>query len=140
MHTNVTGVATVALCVGRSAAFHGGSASPTGVVVNMESTLALNGRCPRDIFLSLNPATLQSNAMRFLYIATHGSENPTKATLPFVMAKGAHDAGHEVEIVLMGDAVVLFNDTVAGNVQGVGVASLEEVRGFARDKHIPVFG
>ncbi len=78
--------------------------------------------------------------MKFMYIATHGSEDPTRATLPFLMAKGAKEAGHDVEIALMGDSVVLFNDTVAESVQGVGVSSLKELRQFARDNKIPVFG
>jgi predicted peroxiredoxin len=78
--------------------------------------------------------------MKFLYLATHGSEDPTRATLPFLMAKGAAEAGHTVEIVLMGDSVVLFNDTVADSVQGVGVAPLKPLRQFLRDQNIPVFG
>ncbi len=51
--------------------------------------------------------------MRFLYIGSHGSEDPTRAGLIFLMAKGAKEAGHDVEVALQGDAVVLFNDTVA---------------------------
>ena len=56
------------------------------------------------------------------------------------MAKGAKEAGHEVSIALMGDSVVLFNDTVADSIQGVGVAPLKELRQFARDNKIFVFG
>lgn len=33
--------------------------------------------------------------VRQLFIGTHGSEDPTKATLPFLIASGAIDAGHE---------------------------------------------
>ena len=45
--------------------------------------------------------------MKFLYIGSFGSEDPTRAGLTFVMAKGAKEAGHDVEIALQGDAVVL---------------------------------
>ena len=55
--------------------------------------------------------------MKFLYIGSFGSEDPTRAGLTFVMAKGAKEAGHDVEIALQGDAVVLFNEAVAANVQ-----------------------
>lgn len=78
--------------------------------------------------------------MKFLYIASHGSEDPTRAGLAFMMAKGAKEAGHEVEIALQGDAVILFNPTVAENVQPVGLPSLKELMGFARDNKIPVYG
>ena len=78
--------------------------------------------------------------MKFIYIATHGSEDPTRATLPFLMAKGAKEAGHEAEIALTGDSVVLFNDTIAGSVQGVALPSLQELMQFARDNKVPVYG
>jgi predicted peroxiredoxin len=78
--------------------------------------------------------------MRFLYIATHGSDDPTRASLPFQMAKGAKEAGLEVSIALMGDSVILFNETIAGNVQGVGLPSLKELMQFARENKIPVYG
>ena len=57
---------------------------------------------------------------RELFIGMHGSEDPTKATLPFLLASGALDAGHEPAIILVGDAGVLMNDTVVDNVQGIG--------------------
>ncbi len=78
--------------------------------------------------------------MRFLYIATHGSEDPTRASLPFMMAKGAKEAGHEVAVALTGDSVILFNETIASSVQGVGLPSLKELMQFARDNKIPVYG
>jgi uncharacterized protein involved in oxidation of intracellular sulfur len=78
--------------------------------------------------------------MKFFYVCTHGSEDPTRATLQFLMAKGAKEAGYDVEIALMGDSVVLFNETVAGSVQGVGVPALKELMHFARDNKVPVYG
>jgi predicted peroxiredoxin len=56
------------------------------------------------------------------------------------MAKGAVEAGHDVEIALQGDAVVLFNETTAANVQPVGLPSVQELLGFLRDNKIPVYG
>ena len=41
--------------------------------------------------------------MKFHVTATSGSENPTKATLAFLHAKGAKEAGHDVSITLLGD-------------------------------------
>jgi len=48
-----------------------------------------------------------------LFIGLHGSEDPTKATFPFVMASGALDAGHQTAVILLGDSVVLMNMALA---------------------------
>jgi predicted peroxiredoxin len=82
----------------------------------------------------------QEGAMKFLYIATYGSEDPTRASLPFMMAKGAKEAGQDVAVALMGESVLLFNETIASSVQGVGLPSLKELMQFSRDNKIPVYG
>ena len=76
---------------------------------------------------------------RELFIGFHGSEDPTKATLPFLMASGALDAGHETAIILMGDAAVLMNDTVADNVQGIGLPPLKELLAKAIQNKVPIY-
>ena len=78
--------------------------------------------------------------MKFLYIGSYGSEDPTRAGLTFVMAQGAKEAGHDVEVALQGDAVVLFNDAVAENVQPVGLPSVKELLTFIKANQIPVYG
>jgi predicted peroxiredoxin len=78
--------------------------------------------------------------MKFLYIGTSGSESPTRAGLPFFMAKGAREVGHEVEVILAGDAVVLFDPTAVENVQPVGFPPLKELMAFAKANGIPVYG
>ena len=78
--------------------------------------------------------------MKFFYVASHGTEDPTRATLPFLMAKGAKEAGHDVAIALMGDSTVLFNEGMASSVQGIGMPPLKELMQFARDNGIPVYG
>ena len=76
---------------------------------------------------------------RELFIGFHGSEDPTKATLPFLMASGALDAGHETAIILMGDAAVLMNDTVADNVQGIGLPPLKELLAKVIQNKVPIY-
>jgi uncharacterized protein involved in oxidation of intracellular sulfur len=78
--------------------------------------------------------------MKFLYIGSHGSEDPTRASLLLLMAKGAKEAGHEVAVALQGDAVVLFHPKVAENVQGVGVPPVKDLLEFIRSEKIPVYG
>ena len=45
---------------------------------------------------------------KILYIGSHGTNHPTDATFPFLLAKGAIDAGHQPSIVLMGEAALLI--------------------------------
>jgi len=78
--------------------------------------------------------------MKFLYLGSHGPEDPTHAALPLHMAKGAVEAGHAAEVVLQGNAALLFNETIAANVQPVGLPSLSELFAYLRDHRIPVFG
>ncbi len=74
-----------------------------------------------------------------LFIGLHGSEDPTKATFPFVMAGGAVDAGYKTAIILLGDAVVLMNSTVADNVQGVGFPPLKDAMAKVLAAKVPIY-
>ena len=74
-----------------------------------------------------------------LFIGLHGSEDPTKASFPFVMAGGALEAGHEPAIVLLGDSVVLMRDAVAESVQGVGFPPLKEVMAQVFEAKVPIY-
>ena len=44
---------------------------------------------------------------RILLIATHGSEDPTRAGLAFLFAKGAVETGHCPEVIVAGNAALL---------------------------------
>ena len=76
---------------------------------------------------------------RELFIGMHGSEDPTKATFPFLMANGALDAGHQPAINLIGDAVVLMKTAVADNVQGVGFPPLKELMAKVIAAKVPIY-
>jgi uncharacterized protein involved in oxidation of intracellular sulfur len=84
--------------------------------------------------------TLEDETMKFHVTGTSGSENPTKATLTFLHAKGAKEAGHDVSISLLGDSVVLLNPAIAKSVQGVGLPPLTDLINFAKENGIPVYG
>jgi predicted peroxiredoxin len=74
-----------------------------------------------------------------LFVGMHGSEDPTKATFPFLMANGALEAGHQTAIILVGDSVVLMNDTVAENVHGVGFPPLKELIAKIVAAKVPIY-
>ena len=74
-----------------------------------------------------------------LFIGLHGSEDPTKATLPFLLANAAVQAGYTTSIILIGDAVTLMNNTVPANVHGVGFPPLNEVMDKVIAAKVPIF-
>jgi predicted peroxiredoxin len=75
---------------------------------------------------------------KLLYIGTHGADDPTRATFPFLMAKGALDAGHETGIILMGEAAPLIKDSLAAQVQGIGVPPLKELMEFLVQRNVRI--
>ncbi len=75
---------------------------------------------------------------KLLYVGTHGTDDPTRATFPFLMAKGAIEAGHEAGIILMGDAALLVKDNIAAQIQGYGVPPLKELAEFLHGKGVRI--
>ena len=75
---------------------------------------------------------------RILIILTHGSEDPTRAGVAFLLAKGAVEAGHKPEVLLAGDASVLARRVVAENVMPVGLPPLKDLVQFAVENGVPV--
>ena len=63
---------------------------------------------------------------KILYQGTDGTEKPTRASMPFHMALGASEAGHNPLISLAGDAAFCIQDLVVENVKGVGMQTLKE--------------
>lgn len=62
--------------------------------------------------------------MKMLYVGTHGPDDPTRATFPFHLAKGALDAGFEAKILLVGDGTYMMKDDIAQAIRGVAVPPL----------------
>lgn len=69
---------------------------------------------------------------------TWGLNDPTKATIPFHLARGAQQTGVQVRIVLAGDSTDLIKAGVADSVQGKGVPPLKELLGYAKDNRIKI--
>ena len=75
---------------------------------------------------------------KVLYSSTYGSDDPTRASLPFHMALGAIEAGHQPEIALIAEATYLMKDAVAETIQGVGMPSLKELLGKVIENKVPI--
>ena len=76
---------------------------------------------------------------KILITGTHGVEDPTKAGLTFIVAKGAKEAGHDVTISLLGDATILMKSAVRDNIVPVGLSPLKELFQFSVDNKMPIF-
>jgi predicted peroxiredoxin len=78
--------------------------------------------------------------MKFVYLVTTGTDDPTKASLPLhLAANGSVEVGHEVAVILAGDATeTLFGDNV-DHMQGIGVPPLRELLAKLRDHTVPVY-
>ena len=58
--------------------------------------------------------------LKILMKSAWGSDDPTKAAFPFLHSDALSDAGHEVQIFLLGEAVSLMRKSVANAVVPVG--------------------
>jgi predicted peroxiredoxin len=77
---------------------------------------------------------------RIAYMSTVGSSDPTRASLPLhLAANGSVEVGHEVVVLLAGDATELVKAEISGRIQGVGVPAMTELLGKLREHRVPVF-
>jgi predicted peroxiredoxin len=78
--------------------------------------------------------------MRILYLATTGSGDPTKASIPLhLAANGSVEAGQECAVALAGDAVELVRRETAEGIEGVGIPPARELFQKLLDNQVPVY-
>ena len=68
-----------------------------------------------------------------------GSDDPTKACFPFLHGTALAEAGHEVQIFLLGEAVNLMKDSVLNAVVPVGWPPLKEIMPKALSNNIQIY-
>ena len=76
---------------------------------------------------------------RLLYAGTSGSDDPTRAALPFLGAKGALESGHEAEVFVMGEAVSLMKTEPADECNPVGWPNVGDVLREVADNGVSVY-
>jgi len=74
-----------------------------------------------------------------MYVGLHGTDDPTLASLPFVVATGAATAEIDACVVLLGEGAGLAKPGMIATVNGVGFPPLAEVFQKVRDFKIPVY-
>lgn len=75
----------------------------------------------------------------FIISASRGTDDPTMATLPFIAAKTAAEAGHDVVLWLWNEAVVLAREGVAEEVAAVNLTPLSDVLMAVQLAGIPIW-
>lgn len=67
-----------------------------------------------------------------------GSDDPTKAAFPFLHANAFAEAGHEVQILLLGEAVSLMRTSLASAIVPVGWPPLAQVLARTTELQVPI--
>lgn len=75
---------------------------------------------------------------RILIKSAWGSADPTQASFPFHHANAFAEAGHPVQIFLLGEAVTLMRTAVANAVVPVGWAPLSEALAKVLEHKVPI--
>jgi predicted peroxiredoxin len=76
---------------------------------------------------------------KLLYYGTCASNDPTKAVFPFLFACAAKEAGHEVEVTVVGEATYLMKDEVAAATHGAGIPTAGDLVRKAVGLGIPIW-
>ena len=76
--------------------------------------------------------------MKVLIKSAWGSDDPTKAAFAFLHANAFAEAGHEVRIFLLGEAVNLMKNELMASVTPVGWPPLSEIMAKTAAQKIPI--
>ena len=78
-------------------------------------------------------------SLKIMMKSAWGTDDPTRACFVFSHALALSDAGHEVQIFLLGEATYLMRKATAAAVLPVGWPPLSETLEKIAAKHVPVF-
>jgi predicted peroxiredoxin len=76
--------------------------------------------------------------VKVLIKSAWGSDDPTKAAFAFLHANAFAEAGHDVQIFLLGEAASLMRTPVANAVVPVGWPPLAEILAKTRAHGVPI--
>lgn len=89
--------------------------------------------------LAASSATETRKTLKIMMKSAWGSDDPTKAAFPFLHGLALAEAGHEVQIFLLGEAVSLMRKPVASAVVPVGWPPLSETMEKVAAKHVQIY-
>jgi predicted peroxiredoxin len=77
--------------------------------------------------------------LKIMIKSAWGSDDPTKAGFPFNHALALVEAGHQVQIFLLGEAVNLMRQSVAEAVVPVGWPKIADTLTKIAARHVPIY-
>lgn len=77
--------------------------------------------------------------LKIMMKSAWGSDDPTKAAFPFLHGLALSEAGHSVQIFLLGEAVSVMRTAVAGAIVPVGWPPLSETLHKVVAKGVPIY-
>ncbi|HEX2239600.1 MAG TPA: DsrE family protein [Actinomycetota bacterium] len=78
--------------------------------------------------------------MRFIYMATAGKGDATRASIPLhLAANGSVEVGHDTAVVLGGDAAELVLEDNLQTMEGVGLPPARELIAKLVEHNVPIY-
>jgi predicted peroxiredoxin len=77
--------------------------------------------------------------LKIMMKSAWGSDDPTRASFPFIHGLALADAGHDVQIFLTGEATYTMRKATVNAIMPVGWPPLSETLEKLVAKHIPIF-
>ena len=84
-------------------------------------------------------AQASKKPLKVMMKSAWGSDDPTKAAFPFSHGLALSEAGHDVQIYLLGEAVSLMRKAVANSVTPVGWPPIVESLAKLAAKKVPIY-
>jgi predicted peroxiredoxin len=83
--------------------------------------------------------TPPTKKLKIMMKSAWGSDDPTRASFPFIHGLVLAEAGHEVQIFLTGEATYTLRKATVNAIMPVGWPPLSETMEKIVAKHIPIF-
>ncbi len=81
----------------------------------------------------------KTRKLKIMMKSAWGSDDPTRASFPFVHGLALADAGHDVQIFLVGEGVYTMRKATVDAIYPVGWPPLSETLDKVVAKRIPIF-
>jgi predicted peroxiredoxin len=89
--------------------------------------------------LTARGAQATHKRLNILMKSAWGSDDPTKSAFPFLHGLALSEAGHSVQIFLLGEAVSVMRKSVASAIVPVGWPPLSQTLDKAVARHVPIY-
>src|SRR5215472_4431140 len=86
-----------------------------------------------------NQEKSETHKLKIMMKSAWGSDDPTRASFPFVHGLALAEAGHDVQIFLVGEATYTMRKATVDAIIPVGWPPLRETMEKVVAKHIPIF-